>query len=278
MPLYQPMLCTVNYLRQHRGLTTVETSDDALLMSFIQEASNEVIESMKRVPHPYVQTRSYDYGGGFMPDIYTLNFDEDLLELATLTNGDSNTISSTNYVLRSANTYPKWRIQLKSGGATAFTYPATGVQDAISIAGIWGYVPHYPAAWKALTTLNGGLTDTATSVVLASGTLVEVGHYLKVDSEQMLVTAISTNTATVERGQNGTTAAAHLTGATVSAFQQAQDIKGAVREIAAYYYKAKDRTGGRVTVFDGGSVTVEDLDPRVQKTIDRHKRRTIMGV
>lgn len=278
MPLYQPLLCTVNYLRQHRSLAISETGDDALLLSFVQEASNEVMEAMKRVPHPYVDTRSYDYGGGFMPDIWTINFDEDLLELTTLTNGDSNTISGSNYALRGANSFPKWRVQLKSGGAVSFTYPTTGVEEAVSVAGIWGYVPHYPIAWKVLTTTAEALDDSETGVDLTGSSLIEVGHYLKVDSEQMLVTAISSNTATVERGQNGTTAASHLTGANVAAFQQAQDIKGAVRSIAAYYYLTKNQIGARVTVFDGGAVQVQELDPRIQNTINRHKRRTIMGV
>lgn len=276
MPLYQPLLCTVNYLRQHRNLATSETSDDPLLLSFIQEASIEICEAIKRVPHPYVQTRAYDWGGGFMPDIRTLNLDEDLLELTTLTNLSA-TISASDYVLKSANTYPKWRVQIKIGTALSFTYSQTP-EEAVSIAGIWGYVPHYPSAWKILTTLAEDMDTSETGVDLTAGALIEVGHYLRVDTEQMIVTALSTNTATVERGVNGTTAASHLTSAPVAAFQQANDIKGACREISAYYYKTKNQIGARVSVFDNGVVQVQELDPRIQNTVNRHKRRTIMGV
>lgn len=277
MPLYQPLLCTVNYLRQHRNLTAAETSDDALLLSFIQEASIEICEAIKRIPHPFVQTRAYDYGGSFMPNVRTLNFDEDLLALTTLNNGGGATISASDYTLVSANSYPKWRVVLNLISTNSFTYTSTP-ESAVSVAGIWGYVPHYPSAWKVLTTTAEVLDDSETGVDLTAGTLIEVGHYLLIDSEQMLVTALSTNTATVERGVNGTTAANHLTGVNVAAFQQANDIKGATRSIAAYYYMTKNQIGARVSVFDGGTVQVQELDPRIQKTVDRHKRRTIMGV
>ena len=276
MPLYNPWLITLNYLRQHRSLATTETGDDTLLGSFVQEASNEVGEAMKRVPHPTVQTRSYDYAGGFMPNVRTLNLDEDLLALTTLTSAGA-TISSSDYVMLPNNGYPKWRVQLKALSALSFSY-STSPEQAVSIAGIWGYVPHYPACWKTLTTLAEALDTSETAIDLTSGTLIEVGHYLLIDSEQMFVTAISSNTATVERGVNGTTAATHDTLTAVTAFQQAPDIAGAVRSIAAYYYLTKNQIGARVTVFDGGAVQVQELDPRIQKTIDRHKRRTIMGV
>jgi hypothetical protein len=276
MPLYNPWLITLNYLRQHRSLTTAETGDDTLLGGFIQEASNEVCEAMKRVPHPYVQTRTFDYGGGFMPNVRTLNLDEDLLALTTLTNA-SEVIDGSGYVMLPNNAYPKWRVQLKAVSTNTFTYN-TSPEQSVSVAGIWGYVPHYPACWKTLTTAAEPIDTSETAIDLTSGTLIEVGHYLLIDSEQIVVTAISSNTATVERGVNGTTAATHLTSAPVAAFQQAPDIAGAVRSIAAYYYLTKNQIGARVTVFDGGAVQVQELDPRIQKTIDRHKRRTIMGV
>ncbi len=48
-------------------------------------------------------------------------------------------------------------------------------------------------------------------VDVASGAALAVGQTILVESEQMYITAISTNTLTVRRGVNGTTAAAHAT-------------------------------------------------------------------
>jgi len=58
--------------------------------------------------------------------------------------------------------------------------------------------------------LNGAISSTsATSVVVDDGTDFEVGQNIKVDSEEMTITNISTHTLTVVRGVNSTTAATH---------------------------------------------------------------------
>ena len=58
--------------------------------------------------------------------------------------------------------------------------------------------------------LNGAISSTsATSVVVDDGTDFEVGQNIKVDSEEMTITAISTHTLTVVRAVNGTSVAQH---------------------------------------------------------------------
>lgn len=270
LPLYTPYLCTLAYLRQYRRLATSETGDDTLLLNLIAEASAEFIEALQRTPHPYVASKAF--GLTHFENSLDLDLRDDLLAVSSITNASGSAISS-GYNLRPNNVYPKRRIELVSSGATYWDY--TYREDIVSVAGIWGYVPTYATgAWKQLTTAAEAMDTSETGFDLTSGTLIEVGHYLLVDTEQMLVTAISTNTATVERGVNGTTAAAHDTAAAVKAFQQLPDIKAAVKDIAAYKYLHKDQIGSRVSVFDGGTVQVDDLDPSVQKTINRHKWRS----
>ena len=67
------------------------------------------------------------------------------------------------------------------------------------------------------TTLNGALTDVATSVVVTDGSAYPAdGDYrIMVDDEIMRVTARSGNTFTVVRAQEGTTGVAHNDGSTV---------------------------------------------------------------
>jgi Tfp pilus assembly protein PilX len=62
---------------------------------------------------------------------------------------------------------------------------------------------------------SGGYSSSATSIVVSSGTSFVVNDYYKVDNEFIRVTAKSSNTLTVTRGQLGTTAASHSNGATV---------------------------------------------------------------
>ena len=96
--------------------------------------------------------------------------------------------------------------------ANTLTFPTTGTPTTATTGG---------GAGGTTTTLNGAIVSTsATSVPVTDG----VTHYpgsipfvVKVDSEYMLVTAgMGTNTWTVLRGMFGTTAATHLTAATVT--------------------------------------------------------------
>lgn len=67
------------------------------------------------------------------------------------------------------------------------------------------------------TTLNGALDASQTNVVVASAaTLPTAGNFrIRVESEIMLVTAVSGTTLTVVRGQEGTTGATHADGTLV---------------------------------------------------------------
>jgi hypothetical protein len=69
----------------------------------------------------------------------------------------------------------------------------------------------------SITTLNGGISSTDTTITLTSSQGLPAAGFIKIDSETINYTAISGNQLTgCFRGQNGTTAAAHLTAAPVS--------------------------------------------------------------
>lgn len=70
----------------------------------------------------------------------------------------------------------------------------------------------------AITQLNGSLDNSTTSVVVQSASLFPTtGNFrIVVDSEIMLVTNVSSNTFTVTRGAESTSAVSHANGATVS--------------------------------------------------------------
>ena len=58
-------------------------------------------------------------------------------------------------------------------------------------------------------TLSGGINDAVTSLTTTATTTLAVDDIIRIDSEDMLVTSVSTTTVGVTRAQNGTTAAAH---------------------------------------------------------------------
>jgi len=91
-------------------------------------------------------------------------------------------------------------------GNSVFTY-GTGWG-----AGPWGGV----TTGVATTTLNGALTNSATSVVLTSATGFPTAGTVLIDNELITYSGVSTNTLTgCARGTNGTIAVSHLSGATV---------------------------------------------------------------
>jgi len=59
------------------------------------------------------------------------------------------------------------------------------------------------------------LTQTSINLTSGGGSSVVLKKYIVIDSEEMLVTAKSGDTITVERGSDNTTAASHLTGAEI---------------------------------------------------------------
>lgn len=82
------------------------------------------------------------------------------------------------------------------------------------------------------STLNGSITDVAASLVITSAaTFPTDGNFrILIDSEIVIVTAISGTTFTITRGAEGTTPAAHANGATVQHILTA-DVMNFMRQV-----------------------------------------------
>lgn len=95
------------------------------------------------------------------------------------------------------------------------------------------------------TTLGAAITDTAgTSVTLSAYTDVAAGTWLMVDYEMMYVSAVP-STATVRRGQRGTTAATHSNGALViinPLYHSARILNGLNAALGKMRQQVKDTT------------------------------------
>ena len=85
--------------------------------------------------------------------------------------------------------------------------------------GLWsgpGNTIHTAKFTGAFTTLAEALDDSETGIDVDDASNLEVDDVITIDSEKMLITAISTNTLTVERDVLGTTAAIHSDEAAVT--------------------------------------------------------------
>lgn len=110
----------------------------------------------------------------------------------------------------------------------------------------------------ASTTLNGTINASVQSIVVADGSVFpsEGDYRLLVDDELVLVTARSTNTLTVERGAESTTAASHTDGTQIDAVLTADAINQLVDDSTAGY---SDRYPFRILDEDGNTLTSSDF-------------------
>jgi hypothetical protein len=120
---------------------------------------------------------------------------------------------------------------------------------------------------SAFSTLNGGISATATTITLTSAaSFPNSGGIIKIDSEQMVYNGVSGNTLTgVERGYNGTTAATHNTGANVgcSTITVTDTSNGVVQNDFVTFSGA--------TAFAGFSTTNLNAEQQVYRVINSSK-------
>jgi len=109
----------------------------------------------------------------------------------------------------------------------------------------------------ASTTLNGAVTDSATSWTVADGSVFpsEGDYYIARGAEIVLVTHRSTNVLTVIRAQSGTTAIAHSDGETVTSILTADELENRRRECNRF----KMMDYGRITDANDNIMTASDF-------------------
>lgn len=242
-----------------RGQTaTTDAGDDAVIEMLLKAVSRYFDDRTGRRFYPYIQTRYFD-----VPDSRTLKLDADLLEVITLTNGNGVVIPSTEYAVRPRNDSPHYSLRLVDNSTYIWASDGSGdTHDVIAVLGIWGYHNEYARAWMNASTLAEALDASETGLDVADGTLYAVGNLIRFDNEIGYVSAIATNTLTSTRGENGSTAATHDSGATARVWQPMEHLKEAVLETAMQAYKRRTgtSTSSTATVTGAGVVlTPKDI-------------------
>lgn len=145
----------------------------------------------------------------------------------------------------------------------------------------------------SVTTVTEPVTATADTLTLANAALVSIGEIIRIDFEQMKITDIRTTgnlaavirgwngtgrtthadnaavdvyrTVNVTRAVNGTTAAAHANGVTVSRYYAPDDVQYLTRQIAVLMFnKALSGYQGRTGNAELGTVFYNDAFPRYE--------------
>lgn len=253
------------------GSVSQDLLDDEVIEWILKGASAYIDSKTRRNFFPFVETRYYD-----IPYDRTLWLDGDLLEVISLLNGDGTPIASTEYFLEGKNFTPHWAVKLKQSSSVYWAVDSDGnTERVIGITGIWGYHDWYAKAWLTGSTLGEELDTSETGLDVASNSLFAVGNLVRIDNEINYISALPTGSLTGTRGENGSTAAAHITGTAVKIWQVMEDIRTACLEItqSVNAKRSGQSAAGKITVTGAGVVIrPEDVPPMAQALIETYRK------
>lgn len=257
------------------GGTEYGTNSDADLLTLLEGVSRTVDDALDRS----------SFGSGFGPRIGTNVYDgtgsgcldlrDDLISytsgtVAAQTGGSTTAIAdSTDFYLdNGAGRYvaPYRRLRLHY-----LTSVSVGSGMRIwSIVGKWGYQDEQVTA----TTAAEAMDTSETGYDVTDGTAFAIGQTLLADSEQMYITGISSNTLTVVRAANGTTAASHSSGITLTTYRYPREVVTATLLVAQRRWRMRE--AGVTGDFGGGGIPGQSFRD-TERSIIRNTCRRLMS-
>lgn len=132
---------TVAQLKTYLGLSG--SGEDSLLGDLLDRATTAIEQYTRRVFEAASDTTRYFDAVDDVED-RRLWFDREICQITTVTNGDSTTVSSDDYVTEPRNDAPYYALTLKSGSTVTWTY-SDDAENAISVTGRWAYSTEPPA-------------------------------------------------------------------------------------------------------------------------------------
>ena len=178
------------------------------------------------------------------------------------------------------NTYPKTRLEANPFGN--YGHLGAGFRKSIKITGVFGYGNDWPSDYKhaATSVLGGDLTSTATTLSVTASTASEfsAGQTLKINSEQVYISAMPTvSSCPIVRAQNGTGAAAATTGTAIYVYDYPQAITQAtvIQTIRTWKRRSNAYSGTAGNNITGEFETYGGLDKDVKEIINQYKRMRV---
>lgn len=166
----------------------------------------------------YIRDKGLIYDRDWAMRVFVLNNEggDDSLEITSLTWTDT-VFTSSDYRYALPNSSPN--SELVFNHQTTLT-ALDDFTDSVDIVGTWGYHDNFAAMWidSTDTVQDNPLSPSDTTLTVADGTKFETFQLIRIESEYLFITSISTNALTVERGKNGTTAASHVTSTQIDTF------------------------------------------------------------
>ncbi|MGB1285062.1 MAG: hypothetical protein ACPG7F_00900 [Aggregatilineales bacterium] len=181
---------------------------------------------------------------------------DDLIAVDSLAWG-STTLTSSQYRAGDLQRYPVNYLELDRNAVTVTS--GSSFSDGATLTGTWGYHENPSAMWQNSgdTVQDSPLSSSSTSLNVASGTVFEIYQYIRIGSEYLFITDRSTNTLTVTRGVNGTTAAEHANGAQIDQLQTYATAAEATRRRVVYLHQNPSEQR-RIVALPDGSIELDN--------------------
>lgn len=281
------LYCTLSDAKADDGATGI-TGDNYLLRA-IRTVSRRVdreFAAKRPLFAPVIEARKVRVDGYHVNSWdNTLRLDGSLLALTAATVGSTALVVGTNVSgYPDVDMPPFPYLRLTQCGSRGWYYTDCADCSAplyATITGIWGVHRDYANAWQLADTLSAGINASVTTLTVADidgadvygvTPRISAGNLLKIDDEflEVIATSTATNAATVRRGVNGSTAAAHALSAPVYVWQIEEPIRAVVARQAAMIYARK---GAFTTVEISGMSEVRypaDLLPELRAVLQEY--------
>lgn len=277
--------CYATLGRAKRALANIPstaTGSDQALLDAIESASRwaegPTLTNRTFYSRPGV-TRYYEWRAEAY-DVRRLWLSDDVISVTTLKadlDGDATyeitLAANTDYWLYPYNREthePAVAIDLNPDGAQLAAWPSA--PRSIQLVGKVGYSEETEACGTTAEELDTSETD----ITMTAGHGLTGGETIIIDSEHMFVSAVSTNTLTVQRAVNGTTAATHSSGATVTRRRYPRDVEEAVvMEAVRTYREQQSGFTGQIGNTEFGGFGMSSAYPKIRQRLQRYRRGTL---
>lgn len=238
-------IATLYQFKRHLVIPPDVTTDDDRLLTALQAATRHIERESGRRHLPYYASYTQDADPRHPSELLLTR---DLLELESVTDAGGPVNLDDITIIPPGG--PGALLQLNG----YFLWDGSP-HNAVTVTGVWGWHSAPLTMWQNTgDTVNQSTfadDDTQLSVSDADATYADgltprfsVGNLLQVGAEFMRVLAVdaATDTLTVERGAQGTTATTHLQGSPISVYRPPYDVLMTVLAVATWFYRAPDQS------------------------------------
>lgn len=228
-------LATIDQLRARLGLDPDDSADDERLGRALTAATSRIERDSGRRFTPRLAT--LPHRARHPRDLILL---DDLLQLQRLSNGDGHEID-----LRDTETLPaaaEGSVSiLRLRGAQRFSGPA-----AVQVSGIWGWHERWSQAWRREVDRlqDDSLPAAATTLRVNDSGRFQPGQLLRLGDEylRLLARDVGGQRLQVQRGAQGTVAAAHNRGSAIDVYQPPPAVMLLCLRLASWLHREPDRS------------------------------------